>query len=193
MTHRLQWSTLMMPALFTGIVWLAACKDNDKRLAAYLKDDFPTQIVDSFTNRYIDFGQVKMLLKAPMLIEYDNKKRRYREFPDGIEIQWFKARKLQGLLRADYAIMYLSDTATYEARGNVLVVTPDKDTILTSRIIWDRAKKRFYSRAKTTILSKGSVLPSEGGFEASEDLSRYRLLKPRNGKIKVKTDKEKKH
>lgn len=162
-----------------------SCKGEYKRLSIYLKDDFPTRIVDGLVNRYIDSGRVRMVLKASVLIEYDNRKRRYREFPDGLQIQWFKADSLQGSLRADYAIMQLADTATYEVRGHVLVVTQDRDSILTPRITWDRAGKRFYSHVKTTVLSKGSVLPAQGGFEARQDMSYYRLLKPRDGKIQV--------
>ncbi|MEH0007383.1 MAG: LPS export ABC transporter periplasmic protein LptC [Flavobacteriales bacterium] len=171
-------------------VALLSCKNEAERFAAYLEDDFPTIVVDGFTNRYIDSGRVTLIIKAPELVEYNNKKRKYREFPAGVQIEQLENDSVVGFLRADYAIMQLSDSGTLEANGHVLAVTRDEDSILTSRMVWDRAKKIFYSHAKTTILSQGSVLPGEGGFEAAEDMSSYRLLKPMNGKIKVKVNEE---
>ena len=169
---------------------LFSCKNESEQLAAYLKDDFPTITIDDFTNRYIDSGRVTLIIEAPELIEYNNEKRKYRAFPAGVQIKQIENDRVVGFLRSDSAIMHLSDKGTFEAIGHVLAVTQDEDSILTSHMVWDRAKKIFYSHAKTTILSKGSVLPGERGFEAEEDMSSYRLLKPTDGRIQVKTREE---
>jgi len=134
---------------------------------------------------YTDSGIVKLRLKAPITIIHDEKKEPYKEFPEGLEVFFFKDRDtiVENYLKANYGINYGKKDLT-EVRGDVVVVNEKGDTLKTEKLFWDSKKKLIYSDELVRIIQKDQVIVGEDGFEADENFSYYKI-KNSSGDISV--------
>ena len=180
-------------AIFSGLILLWSCVVGNQKIKEATNIDIPSSIVENFTSISIDSGLIQAKIIAPKMIEYDNPIHQYQEFPDGIEVFTFEKDSIvTGFLRADYAIKNTADSATWEGRGNVILVNSNNDSIFSDNMIWDRNKNEIYNNILTKIKKhSGGEIISELGFVAklnSKGVEEYRL-KSNKGKLFVR-DKE---
>ena len=139
---------------------------------------------------YTDSGIVKLRLKAPIAIIHEEKDKPYKEFPDGLEVFFFKDRDtiVENYLRANYGINYEKKNLA-EVRGDVIVVNEKGDTLKTEILFWDSKKKLIYSDELVRIIQEDQVIIGEDGFEADESFSYYSI---RNSSGDISVDEVKK-
>lgn len=160
-----------------GITMLFSCENKmseiDKLTISQINTD--NNIID-LDLVYTDSGIVKLRLKAPLAIIHDEKDEPFKEFPDGIEVFFYKDRDtvVQNYLRANYGINYDKKNLA-EVRGDVVVVNDKGDTLKTEKLYWDSKKKIIYSDELVRIMQKEQVIIGEDGFEADESFSYYSI------------------
>jgi len=178
--------------ILLGITMLFSCEnkmsDIDKITSKEINTDNTITNLDMI---YTDSGVVKLRLKAPLAIIHDEKKEPYKEFPDGLEVFFFKDRDtiVENYLIANYGINYEKKNLT-EVRGDVVVVNEKGDTLKTEKLFWDAKKKLIFSEELVRIIQKDQVIIGEDGFEADENFSTY-SIKNSSGDISVDEDKDK--
>ncbi|XOD68404.1 MAG: LPS export ABC transporter periplasmic protein LptC [Flavobacteriales bacterium AspAUS03] len=132
-----------------------------------------------------DSGLVKINLKAPLIEEYAfiKKEKPYTLFPKGVKLYYYEEKKDQtGSLQADCAKI-IDEEKHYEARGNVIIINPSKDTLKTSHLFWNRRERKIYNDVPTEIYrADGTILNAKKGLEGSDDLKEI-TLKNTNGFI----------
>jgi len=176
-----------------GITMLFSCENKiseiDKLTSTEIDVDSKIGNLDMI---YTDSGIVKLRLKAPLAIIHQDEKEPFKEFPDGLEVFFFKDRDtiVENYLRSNYGINYEKKNLT-EVRGDVIVVNEKGDTLKTEKLFWDSKKKLIYSDELVRIIQKDQVIIGEDGFEADEDFSYY-SIKNSSGDISVDDNKEEK-
>ena len=169
-----------------GIAMLFSCENKMSEIDKLTSSEINTD--NNITNLdmiYTDSGIVKLRLKAPIAIIHDEKDEPYKEFPDGLEVFFFKDRDtvVENYLKANYGINYEKKDLT-EVRGDVVVVNDKGDTLKTEKLFWDSKKKLIFSEELVRIIQKDQVIIGEDGFEADESFSYY-SIKNSSGDISV--------
>lgn len=169
--------TVKSIVVLIGTVMLFACENKIKDIDKISEGDINTD--NNITNLdlvYTDSGIVKLRLKAPLAIIHDNKKKPHKEFPNGIEVFFFKDRDtvVANYLKSNYAISYDKEKLTL-VKGNVIVVNDKGDTLRTEKLFWDSGKKTIYTDELVRIIQKDQVIIGEGGFEADENFTYYSI------------------
>lgn len=170
------------------VVIFFSCENNLKevgKITSYTNIDNRVEDMDMI---YTDSGVVKLRLKAPVTINHKDKEEPYKEFPDGIEIFFYKDRDtiIKGYLKGNYAINYENKHLS-EVRGNVIVINDKGDTLNTEKLFWDSKDKKIYSDELVRISQQEQVIIGKNGFEADEDFSYY-SIKNSSGDISIDND-----
>jgi LPS export ABC transporter protein LptC len=169
-----------------GITMLFSCENKMSEIDKLTSSDINTDTnVEDLDLIYTDSGIVKLRLKSPLAIIHDDKENKYKEFPKGLEVFFFKDRDtlVENYLKANYGINYEKKELT-EVRGDVVVVNDKGDTLKTEKLFWDSKKKKIYSDELVRILQKDQIIIGEDGFEADENFSYY-SIKNSSGDISV--------
>lgn len=178
-------------AILVGVVMLFSCENSIQEIDKLNNSKINTDnYILGLDMIYTDSGVVKMRMKAPLAITHDDKKDPYKEFPEGIEIFFYKDRDtiVQNYLIADYAISYTQKKFS-EVRGNVIVINENGDTLNTEKMYWDSHNRKIYSDELVRISQSDQVIIGENGFEADEGFSYYKILNS-SGKIKIDENQE---
>lgn len=124
---------------------------------------------------YSDSARVKAKGNAPIMDKVTpSTGGEYQEMVKGVKIDFFNVQTgdINGTLISDYAIRRSQEQKTI-FRRNVIVKNVKGDTFSSEELIWDEAKKIFYSKQKVTVKTiDGNVLDGVD-FEAPQDFSTY--------------------
>ncbi|RNL56888.1 hypothetical protein [Pedobacter jejuensis] len=127
---------------------------------------------------YSDSARVKAKGNAPIMdkVTADNGST-YQEMINGVKIDFFNVNQpglIDGTLICDYAIRRDQEQKTF-FRKNVIVKNAKGDTFSSEELIWDEAKKLFYSTQKVTVQTTDGNIIEGVDFEAPQDFSTYKI------------------
>lgn len=121
---------------------------------------------------YTDSGAVKANLRSPNLLDYTQKTFPYREFPDGLEVDFFNEKNQKSTIIADYGIIY-NATGLVDLRGNVKITTSDSTVLYADQLYWNQEENWVFSDINYTIeLNNGAINKGEG-FDANEKFDKF--------------------
>jgi LPS export ABC transporter protein LptC len=184
-------------SLLNYLIWLlvvilfslGSCKNDIEKINAFAEGlDLPDQSGNNINVEYTDTGKLQLRFITPEMKRYTRKDNPYYEFPKGIEVYFFDNNEnVKSIITAKYSI-YKETTQIWEARDSVVaknIVTGER--IDTEQLFWNQPKKFIYSTVFTKITNPDGVYFGERGFEASQDLSYYKLIGSR-GSMLVKDE-----
>lgn len=152
-----------------------SCEDNNTDVSNNQKKDFPSQIL---YNTYLiqkDSGEISLRFKAPIIEKYELIDSPYVKAKKGFYLEYFDKKKpeIPGKIWADYAIFYEKKNS-YEAKGNVKIITNDGTSFATKSIFWDREKRQMQTQDTVFVMdNKGNTLVGANGMVAKDDFSEY--------------------
>jgi len=127
---------------------------------------------------YSDSARVKAKGNAPIMDKVTTDSGgSYQEMIKGVKIDFFNANQpgvVDGTLICDYAIRKDQEQKTF-FRKNVIVKNAKGDTFSSEELIWDEAKKIFFSTQKVTVQTTDGNIISGVDFEAPQDFSTYKI------------------
>lgn len=185
---KISWIKLII--LLSGVIFIYACRndiDEIQKLSNQL--DLPTQSGKDIEVWYSDSGKLQLKFIAPLMREYTKKENGpYYEFPAGIKVLFYDyLGKPESQVTADYAIYY-EEKKLWEARDSVVALNlKTNEQLETEQLFWDLDKKLVYSIVFTKITNKDGVYYGENGFEATQDMKKYKL-KGSSGAVNVKNE-----
>jgi len=137
----------------------------------------PSQTADTVSLIYTDSSQLKIVLKANRLIQFDkNVSEPFTILPNGVNVTFFdNEEKISSTLKANYAIRYQL-TKKMEARYAVEVVNNKGEKLETEKLTWDEVNKRIYTSEFVKITTATQIITGKG-LESNEDFSRYSIKK----------------
>ncbi|HYX08952.1 MAG TPA: LPS export ABC transporter periplasmic protein LptC [Bacteroidales bacterium] len=166
-----------------------SCKNDIEKINTFAPaKDLPTVSGVNTEIIYTDSARLKLRIIAPELHKYDQVEEPYVEFPRGIEVYFYNEnKKITSEIQAGYAIYYETKNL-WEARDNVIAKNLEEGKQLnTEQLFWDQDKGRIYSDQFVKITNPDGVFYGENGFEAKQDLSKWRL-KGSKGTVNLKDE-----
>lgn len=165
-------------AVLSGCAIFFAFFSCDEDLAKINKNkntNFPSQIINNANIIQRDSGIVKLRATAPIIEKYELIDSPYIVARKGINILFYDKKKPNepGKITAKYA-KFNEKKKFYEARGNVKIVTNEKQMFAMQSVFWDQVKKTIYTSDTVYVTDKdGSTLVGANGMVAKDDFSEY--------------------
>lgn len=142
-----------------------------------------TQQSDSLVLLASENGQTKYRFETPLLERYELAKEPYMEFRKGVDVITYDSiGNVASTLVANYAIFF-EKQKLWEAKGNVVVVNADGQTLETQQLFWNQKTKKIYSNVDSKVVDGDNTIIGEG-FESDEEFKDYIFRKPK-GKVLV--------
>jgi LPS export ABC transporter protein LptC len=181
-----------LPGLFI-IICLAflSCKNDIETINSLTSDlNLPDQSGYNVEIEYTDSGLLQGKIITPELHKYDRVDEPYVEFPKGLRVLFYdKQGNAESYIRARYAIYHEKDQL-WEARNDVVAENQHTgEKLETEQLFWDQKNERIYSEKFSKITNSDGVFYGENGFDARQDLSKWRL-KGSSGTVNVRSDQQ---
>jgi LPS export ABC transporter protein LptC len=184
--------SLCLKLLILSIIFLNvfACRNDIDEIHAISNQlDLPNQSGKNIEVWYTDSGKLQLKFIAPAMSQYVKKAGGpYYEFPAGVEVLFYdKLGQAESKVTAGYAIYY-EEKKLWEARDSVVAKNlSTNEQLETEQLYWDLDKKLVYSIVFTKITNTDGVYYGESGFEANQDMKKYKL-KGSSGTVNVKDE-----
>lgn len=178
----------VIPALIAGFTIFGSCENDIEKVNQITRtNDMASLIVNEIETIYSDSGCVKVILTAPKLLRFENKKNPYDEYPEGLDVKFFDTGfNTTGTLTCEYA-KYLVNENIWDARKNVEAINLNTgEQLNTEQLFWDIEKELIYSDAFVRITTQDEVLYGNG-FESNQDFSTWKILNPK-GSFNINED-----
>lgn len=120
---------------------------------------------------YTDSGKVRAHLQSPLLYDYTNQKFPFREFPNGLKVEFFD-NKEKTTIKADYAILY-PKTNLIDLQGNVVITTSDSTVLKAEQLYWNKSKQWLFTDRPYAIRMPDGGLNRGSGFDSNEDFQKF--------------------
>lgn len=157
------------------VAMLFSCQGRINKVRQMDEKDFSPQTEElSVHIIYTDSGKVAAKLKSPKLLDYSNLDFPYREFPDGVNVEFYDDKDEKNTVVADYAIIY-DETDLVDLRGNVEIVTSDSTVLHSKQLYWDQNKERkwlFTDQEYTLIMNNGTTNKGQG-FDSDDKFNNF--------------------
>ncbi len=164
-----------------------SCDETATALEGSIKDSVVSTRLYNAHFTLKDSGYEKVILRSPEVEMYEHIDTPFTLFPIGLELNFYKkGAKKPGYLRASYAKI-IEKKKWYEAKGNVVIVNEDGDSLKTQQLFWNQKTRKIFTPDTTYIIRKdGTYLPSYNGMEASDDFKTFKFFNNNKGRIFVK-------
>lgn len=158
-------------SFFTAMLF--ACEGNLKNVKEMEKDFLePQSKVYNLNLFYTDSGSVKANLRSPEMLDFSNREFPFREFPQGVELDFFEKDSSKNTITSDYAIQYL-ETGLIDLRKNVKIVTSDSVILTGPQLYWDQKQEWLFTDYTYNLqLSNGARNEGEG-FDSDQKFSTF--------------------
>jgi LPS export ABC transporter protein LptC len=188
-TKKLKTNKIVIVVLVFCISTIFVCCKNDIEKINQITESsqLPTFVVKDLETSFSDSGRIKVKIKSPELIRYDKVDKKYDEYPQGIQVEFYDSKmNVTGTLKCQYA-KYLIAEELWEAKSNVEVNNSAKaEKINTELLFWDMKKELIYSDKFVRITTATEILLGNG-FESVQDFSKWKILKV-TGTISIKDE-----
>lgn len=137
-----------------------------------MRSDAPQATGKGINLFYTDSGKVMAHLKSPLMKDFSNQDFPYREFPEGLEVEFFNETQEKNTVTADYGIIY-SETGLVDLQGNVEVITPDSVVLKANQLYWDQNREWVFTDISYTIKLANGALNKGEGFDANQKFDNF--------------------
>ncbi len=166
--------------IFKGIVTVLAvtmlfsCEGNLNRVRALeIPSDSPQAIGTNINLKYTDSGRVVATLKSTRLLDYTNLSFPYREFPEGVEVEFFDKDKKSNKVTSNYAVIY-DETGLIDLQGNVVLITSDSTRLEADQLFWNQELGWVFTDRPNTIRFPNGALNKGEGFDSDLNFTNFR-------------------
>ncbi|MCJ8496665.1 LPS export ABC transporter periplasmic protein LptC [Chryseobacterium salipaludis] len=154
---------------------LISCEEDLAEINKNKNVNFPSQVIYNSEILQRDSGMIKLRATAPLIEKYELIDSPYIVARKGINILFYDKKKPDspGSIKADFA-KFNERKKFYEARGNIRIVSSDKQMFAMQSVFWDQNKKLIYTTDTVYVTDKdGSTLVGANGMRAKDDFSEY--------------------
>jgi len=166
--------------IITGIVtaitvtMLFSCEGNLNRVRALnLPDENPQAIGMGLNLKYTDSGRVVATLKSTKMLDFTNMEFPYREFPEGVQVEFFDENKKKSIVTANYGIIY-DETGLIDLQDNVVLVTSDSTKLKADQLFWDQKAGWIFTDKPNTIQFANGARNDGQGFDSDLNFTNFR-------------------
>lgn len=158
----------------SAVTMLFSCEGNLNRVRALeMPGENPQAIGKSLKLTYTDSGRVVATLKSEKMLDFTNLDFPYREFPEGIEVEFFDENRAKSTLTANYAIIYAA-TDLIDLQGDVVLVTSDSTRLEASQLYWQQKLGWVFTDRPNTIRFPSGARNQGMGFDSDLKFTNFR-------------------
>jgi LPS export ABC transporter protein LptC len=158
------------------VILLLSCENKNETLPPLDLLSLPSQSVKEFETVYSDSGMIELILKSPLMEQYDNSGAPYFEFRFGIHVDVFDGQeKATGSVTSKYA-KYTKATNVWELKDSVVVINEKSDKLETEVLNWDQTKDLIYSDRFVRFTNEDQIVMGTG-FESDPHLRKRKIKK----------------
>lgn len=183
---------IIILSLTGGMIFLfISCQNDIETIKAFnVGKEQPSVTYKNVDFEYTDTAKVQAKLSTPIVHFFLNAEKPYYEFPQGIEVLFYNENEeVKSRITSKYAL-YKVEKELFEVRDSVVSVNlEDGQKVETEQMFWNQKEKIIYSNVFTKISGEDGVHFGEKGFEATQDLSYYKLIGS-SGDMRVKDEEE---
>jgi LPS export ABC transporter protein LptC len=155
------------------VTMLFSCQDRLNEVRKWDLDEGKPQTAGKGINLfYTDSGKVKANLRTPLMNDFTHLDFSYREFPDGLELDFFDEENKKNTIIADYGIMY-EQTDLVDLQGNVVITTADSTVLKAKQLYWDQQRGWVFSDINYNVKLNNGALNEGEGFDANEKFDKF--------------------
>lgn len=179
---------LRIAALFAGAaILLFGCENNIEQIKAFSNsENLPVGEAVNIETIFTDSGEVRFMMKAPQLLQFESENGNYFEFPQGIELVKFDSDKnVISSITADYAKQFIKEKK-WEAKNNVIATNAQGDTLKTEHLFWEEKEEKIYTEEFVKIIRTDQIITGVG-FQSDQSLENWKIKNPK-GTIYVSVD-----
>lgn len=152
---------------------LFSCQGKLKEIREWhLESSAPKAIGKGINLFYTDSGKVRVHLKSPLLHDYSTQDFPYREFPDGIHVEFIDEQQQVTTIKANYAIFY-PKTNLIDLQGDVVITTSDSTVLKANQLYWDKAQQWVFTDKPYSIQLPDGGFNKGSGFDSDEDFKQF--------------------
>ncbi|GMN07019.1 hypothetical protein MTsPCn5_24080 [Croceitalea sp. MTPC5] len=183
MTNKNTYKLKRFATVVTVAILFLGCKDNYKRVGDEAAANiYPQGVAKNFTLTYseatkemttLDSASTKVIaiLKSPLNKDFDNLNFKFKEFPEGLQVDFFDENNQKSVITADYGIIY-SQTNIIDLQGNVVINVHDGKRLETPQLYWDRSNKWIFTEEKFTYTNPEEQTVMDGqGMDFNRDFT----------------------
>lgn len=166
--------------IFRGIVtvftvtMLFSCEGNLGKVRALdMPSGNPQAIGKNLHLKYTDSGRVVATLKSSRMLDYTNLDFPYREFPDGVEVEFFDRENNSNTVTANYAVIY-DETGLIDLQGDVVLITSDSTRLEANQLFWDQSLGWVFTDRPNTIRFPNGAVNKGQGFDSDLNFTNFR-------------------
>lgn len=166
--------------IITGIVtaitvtMLFSCEGNLNRVRALdLLGENPQAVGKGLNLKYTDSGRVVATLKSPKMLDFTNMDFPFREFPNGIEVEFFDKNRKKSIVTAKYAVIY-DETGLIDLQDNVVLITSDSTKLKAEQLFWDQKAGWIFTDKANTIQFPNGARNDGQGFDSDLNFTNFR-------------------
>lgn len=156
---------------------LASCANNLTEVDAFLADqEILVETSKNIRMIYSDSAQIKVIVSAPRMRGYLDRKNPRQEFPDGVHADFMNDYgKESSFLESKYAIRYEKDKVIH-CKDSVVVYNLDGAKLETSELYWNEKDGKMYTEkfVRITQGEKGDTTYGVG-FESNQDFTKFSI------------------
>lgn len=171
---------IYIAALLVGAAMLfSGCANDIEKIKAFSSPEtLPIIYAENYETTFTDSGIVRFFLKTPLLLQFDNEGKSFREFPQGLELTRYDEHgRIVSRITARYAKQFEKENK-WEAKNDVVAINLAGDTLKTDHLIWDEKQGKIYSDLYVKIIRPDQIIFGNE-FESDLTMESYKIKYPK--------------
>jgi len=158
------------------ILILCGCENKNDKIPNSDIHNLPTLSRKEFETIYSDSGKIELIMRSPMVEQYDNASQPYYEFRMGMHVDLYnKKPEPTGSVTSKYA-KYTQGSNVWELKDSVVVINEKGDMLETEVLYWDQSKDLIYSDRFVKFTNEDQIVMGTG-FESDPHLRKRKIRK----------------
>ena len=165
--------TLILPIT---IIFTGGCENKNDKIPNSDIQNLPSLSRTDFETIYSDSGKIELIMRSPLVEQYDNASQPYYEFRMGMHVDIYDGKPAPtGSVTSKYA-KYNQANNVWELKDSVVVINEKGDMLETEVLNWDQSKDLIYSDRFVKFTNEDQIVMGTG-FESDPHLRKRKIKK----------------
>ena len=154
---------------------LSSCDDRLKEFKVSGKEFIlPISVAENINTKYVDSGKLKSVLNSQKMINFSNQEFPFYEFPNGVDLLLLGKNNDTSNVVSNTAMVF-AETDIIDLRGDVVLITSTKDTLLTDQLYYDQKKEWLFTDFPVRFRTK-NYITNGNGFDSNQDFTNAQVI-----------------
>ncbi|RZA00239.1 MAG: LPS export ABC transporter periplasmic protein LptC [Sphingobacteriaceae bacterium] len=174
--NKAKYSLQLLPVTLACLLFLS-CENDLKKIQEISALEVAKPVVNTtgVEMTFSDSALVKAIILTPLLLDYEEAAKPYKEMPKGVKITMYdKDLKVVNVITSNYA-KTMENNLLLELRKNVVATNEQGDVFKSEELIYDRRTHLIHSSQPVQIMMANGDIINGTSFESNEKMSPYTI------------------